>query len=379
MLNLDILCKKFASVSALQVARRAEAGSPQELHDHYTQKLVLNPGQAGYTVTDEFLFFGKVLERESGQLLLVGPATEHPLTADAKLRVASQLGLRGKQAAALIGKLGAIPIMPLTAFIQQLSFLNYIVNEDETVQSNFTENATPLHAHQHISRAPSQYHNTEQLEAQMLSCIEHGNPERLEQLQDATMLNQYTTGVIAKDSIRAHRNILVTATTLACRAAIRGGLDYDLSLSLSDQYMQQVEGVYTFDGFNRLWRQMLLDFATRTANLRLPQESSELVRSAARKISSQLYQKISVEQLAKELNVSRSYLSHQFKRETGTSLTDYILQQKISEARRLMEATDMTLAEISYQLAFSSQSYFNTTFRKVTGQTPGSIPRGSKK
>lgn len=378
MLNLDILCKKFSAVSPLQISAYTQTQSPRELYCYYTQKLMLRPGQAGHIITDEFLFFGKIVEKEGGTQLLVGPATEHPLTADAKKRIAAQLGLRGKQAAALMGRLGAIPIMPLTAFIQQLSFLNYIVNEDEAVQSNFSEKAIAFPSHQNIGQAPSFYHNTEKAEAQMLSCIEHGNVAALEAALDAAAVNQYTTGIIATDSIRTQKNILVTATSLACRAAVKGGLDYELAMSLSDQYLQQAEGVYTFDSFNHLWRQMLLDFATRTANLRLPQEPSELVLSAARKISGQLYQKISVEQLAKELNVSRSYLSHQFKRETGKSLTEYILQQKISEAVRLMEATDMTLAEISYQLAFSSQSYFSTTFKKITGQTPGNIVRDRK-
>lgn len=377
-MNLDILRKKFSSVSPLQIVPQSSVPAQQELCAHYTQKLKLQAGQAGHTVTDEFLFFGKLVQKDSNAVLLIGPATEYPLTPDAKRRITEELGLRGKQKAALLAQLEAIPIMPLTAFIQQLSFLNYIVNGDETVQSNFADHAIALHPHQNISLTPSQHHNTEQLEAQMLGCIACGNPKELEKLLDAAVLNQYTTGIIVKDSIRAHRNILVTATTLACRAAVKGGLDYDLSLSLSDQYMQQIEGVYTFDSFNRLWRQMLLDYAARTAALQLPGEPSELVRAVARKISGQLYQKISVAQLAQELQVSRSYLSHQFKRETGESLTDYILHQKIGEARRLMQTTDMPLAEIAYQLAFSSQSYFNTTFKKITGHTPGKISKASR-
>lgn len=376
MLNLDILRKKFSAISPLQITPYTEAiKTPQDICCYYTNKLELSEGQAGHIITDEFLFFGKIVQRETGTVLLIGPATEYALTTDAKKRITTELGLRGKQATALYGKLEAIPIMQLTVFIQQLSFLNYIINEDETVLSNYSEETISISARQAPVHFYSENHNTEEFEAHMLNCIEHGKLEVLSALLEAAAINQYTTGIISSDTLRSQKNILVTSTVLACRAAVRGGLNYDLALSISDKYLQQIEGVYTFDDFYHLWKQMLLDYTTRTANLRLHADASELVRSAARIISGQMYQKISVEQLAQDLNVSRSYLSHQFKRETGWSLTDFIAQQKIDEAARLMQTTNMTLAEIAYQLAFSSQSYFHATFKKITGVNPGKYSR----
>ena len=43
-----------------------------------------------------------------------------------------------------------------------------------------------------------------------------------------------------------------------------------------------------------------------------------------------------------------------------------------------MQTTDMTLAQIAYQLSFSSQSYFHATFKKVTGVNPGKYPRNTQ-
>ena len=377
MINLDILCKKFAAISPLQLKLYPEAENDRllDICCFYTKKIKIAEGQAGHVITDEFLFCGKIVQRETRTVLLIGPATEYALTTDAKKRITTELGLRGKQATALYGKLEAIPIMQLTVFIQQLSFLNYIINEDETVLSNYSEEMISISARQAPVHFYSENHNTEEFEAHMLNCIEHGKLEVLSALLEAAAINQYTTGIISSDTLRSQKNILVTSTVLACRAAVRGGLNYDLALSISDKYLQQIEGVYTFDDFYHLWKQMLLDYTTRTANLRLHADASELVRSAARIISGQMYQKISVEQLAQDLNVSRSYLSHQFKRETGWSLTDFIAQQKIDEAVRLMQTTNMTLAEIAYQLAFSSQSYFHATFKKITGVNPGKYSR----
>jgi AraC-like DNA-binding protein len=376
MLNLDILRKKFAAISPLEITPCDEARQvPQDILRHYTDKLEVREGQAAHIVTDEFLFFGKIVQKDTGAVLLVGPATEYALAQEAKKRIASALGLRRNQAAGLHDRLSRIPIMQLTAFIQQLSFLNYIINGDETVQSNFSEQAIALKSYRPSDQYRYVNHNTEEFEARMLSCIEHGKLDALEALLETAALNQHTTGIISVDAIQAQKNILVTSTALSCRAAVRGGLDYNLAMSISDHYLQQVEGIYSFDTFHQLWRKMLMDFTARTANLQLHADCSDLVRTAAQQISGQLYRKISIEQLARKLNVSRSYLSHQFKRETGRSLTDYIMQQKVNEAIRLLQATDMPLAQIAYQLAFSSQSYFNTVFKRITGISPGKYPR----
>ena len=51
----------------------------------------------------------------------------------------------------------------------------------------------------------------------------------------------------------------------------------------------------------------------------------------------------------------------------------YILQQRIGEARRLLTAGGMTLAELATHLGFADQSHFSRAFRKVTGTTPRSF------
>ncbi|MBN9247396.1 MAG: helix-turn-helix transcriptional regulator [Hyphomicrobium sp.] len=50
-----------------------------------------------------------------------------------------------------------------------------------------------------------------------------------------------------------------------------------------------------------------------------------------------------------------------------------LLQERIGEARRLLTAGSMTLAELATHLGFSDQSHFSRAFRKVTGTTPRSF------
>ena len=49
---------------------------------------------------------------------------------------------------------------------------------------------------------------------------------------------------------------------------------------------------------------------------------------------------------------------------------DYIQQEKILAAKQLLQFTDHHLSQIAAMLDFSSQSHFQTVFRKVTGEIP---------
>lgn len=83
-----------------------------------------------------------------------------------------------------------------------------------------------------------------------------------------------------------------------------------------------------------------------------------------------LADKISTEDIAQELQVNRTYLSRIFKKETGSTLVDYIHTLKMDEAKRLLITTDKSLIAIANSLSFSSQSQFQMIFKKVVGCTP---------
>ena len=80
--------------------------------------------------------------------------------------------------------------------------------------------------------------------------------------------------------------------------------------------------------------------------------------------------KITLEELADEIHLSPKYLSALFNKETDSSITDFMQDMRIDEAKRLLQHSDLGYLEISSLLNFSSQSYFNCIFKKKTGLTP---------
>ncbi|HDR7296345.1 TPA: helix-turn-helix transcriptional regulator, partial [Bacillus cytotoxicus] len=84
-----------------------------------------------------------------------------------------------------------------------------------------------------------------------------------------------------------------------------------------------------------------------------------------------IYQKISVKQLARMVNMNPNYLSILFKEEVGISLNEYIQRERVEEAKKLLTLTDYSLSDICAWLNFSDQSYFTKVFKKFTNKTPG--------
>ena len=79
---------------------------------------------------------------------------------------------------------------------------------------------------------------------------------------------------------------------------------------------------------------------------------------------------ITLKDVAQNQNVNASYLSAQFKREVGETLTDYIRQQRIRSAIALLNTTAMSIQDIAFQVGVEDISYFSKQFKKQVGMSP---------
>jgi two-component system response regulator YesN len=81
-------------------------------------------------------------------------------------------------------------------------------------------------------------------------------------------------------------------------------------------------------------------------------------------------EKITVEQIAAVINYSPNYLCTIFKKETKTSITEFINQIRIENAKQLLISTNFRNFEIALKVGFMNESYFANIFKKITGMTP---------
>lgn len=98
--------------------------------------------------------------------------------------------------------------------------------------------------------------------------------------------------------------------------------------------------------------------------------NSSAVPRAIAYIRENYAQKLSLEQVAKEIYVSPAYLSGLFRRTVGLSFTDYVHQIRIENAKRLMrEQPYLKNYELSEMVGYPSDKYFAQVFKKLTGMT----------
>lgn len=89
-------------------------------------------------------------------------------------------------------------------------------------------------------------------------------------------------------------------------------------------------------------------------------------------------QVVTVEQLARQYNMSATYLGRLFKREMGKSFNSYLNDFRIRMAMRYLRYSQATNAEIGLMVGYQDANYFYKCFKAVTGQTPNAFRQAVK-
>lgn len=81
-------------------------------------------------------------------------------------------------------------------------------------------------------------------------------------------------------------------------------------------------------------------------------------------------QKINLSDISFQLNISASLLGRMFQDEVGTTPIKHLTKKRITEAKRLLAKSELSIAEIAVATGFSSTSYFSTRFKHIVGVAP---------
>ena len=380
-IDLEYLCSVIAGLSGIPV-RIFDGDTP--VYYSFVGRLPRDPmvickneifaieKNIGYYMTAQFQYYGVV---KCGKTRVVMGPTRQVTVSDAELRSLAFLAdVPPDDTDDFVAGMKSIVPMPLESVMQTLCAVNYILNGEKVSLADLTiydELQTDFSSQMAAEKtdAPADLHNTLSLEQTLMSMIRKGDTAALsEWAKNAPAIRG---GVIAFDQLRQMKNLFIVSVTLASRAAIRGGMDADDALMLSDRYIQRCELMNTAEEITNLQFHMISDYTARVERLHIGSDPSQLVTAVSNYIQHHLSEPITTEQIAASLYISRTHLSARFHKETGITLSDYILKEKTEEAKRLLRYTDKSLAAISAYLGFSSQSHFSRTFRKYAGITPG--------
>ena len=247
---------------------------------------------------------------------------------------------------------------------EELLQLNAIVKigEEEMLrdQTSFTlreEEADDEEAYRHS------YHD-EQL---VMQAIREGRAE------DAVRISEKMdkdSGRLSRTDICHRRYMAIVAITLCSRAAIDGGISPAAAYRISGYYINKcdeaIDPAYMLHYRNRA----IEDLAGRVREKLNKPRGSVYVGRCRDYIQKHYREKIYLEDIAEELELSPSYLSRLFKKETGICVQDAINEERVHRTTNLLLYSDYTLAEISNYVGFPNQSYMGKIFKKYKNMTP---------
>lgn len=155
-----------------------------------------------------------------------------------------------------------------------------------------------------------------------------------------------------------------------CLVAIQAGLLDMVAYDIRDEFVKEFDNAVSLPDLYDLVHGMAHSYAVKMKYIIREKKYSPRLVKMMTYIEEHLTEKIELAQLADHVNLSRTYASAIFKEELGITISEFILKERMLEAKRMLRDTDLTVAVIADRLAFCSQSYFTKNFTENEGMTP---------
>ena len=148
-----------------------------------------------------------------------------------------------------------------------------------------------------------------------------------------------------------------------------GAISYwNLLLHLVEKYTDRATAVLTAKYFaidiNRVSQSSFAIFNGQKGH------NDEAVRKAQEYIEKNIEEKIAVEELVENVAVGRRSFERRFKQATSNSILEYIHRVKVEAAKRSFETSRKNINEVMFDVGYTDNKAFRTTFKKITGLTP---------
>lgn len=211
-------------------------------------------------------------------------------------------------------------------------------------------------------------HSDYEEEIRVYRYVRDGDPRALEESRRKFTAGRQ--GHLSDDPLTNMRYLFVASMALIIRFAITGGMNSETAYTSSDYYIQQMDRCKSIEEVRDLHLEAVEYFTNYMADLKKEKIYSKTVMQCMNYISRHLNRPICVAEIAGQVHRNPDYLSVLFKKETGRTISAYIMESKLRAAENMLLDSDCSCAEVSAAFAFSSQSYFTKMFRQYAGETP---------
>ncbi len=232
---------------------------------------------------------------------------------------------------------------------EQDKLLSAIYSARDRLTSGKWENAYPI-----------------EYEKQLRQTVIAGDKQGAQRLLNELLGHIYCSDDFDLNRIRPR---VIELIVVLSRASIDAGADSREVFLYNDAYMQQINHFNDIEelsvwitGVMHRFIQNSFDFAQI--------KHSDVVFKAMEYIRQNYDHKLSLDDIAQHVYLSRSYLSSLFREEAGQTLFSYINQVRVEKSKLFLMDPSISLASVAAMCGFEDQSYFTKVFRKITSLSP---------
>ena len=317
-------------------------------------------------------------------VLVIGPYLPVPPSMQRSMEWAEAKGITPTQLKQLESYYGSVPILPdtsplftlLDSFAERLWGVGEVTVED--INQDF--NGFPLMDDDLFADTDTLWDmkNMEQRyahENQLMDAVSKGQIHKADLL--LANFSTFTFEQRVADPLRNIKNYCIIMNTLLRKAAEQGGVHPLYLNNTSSAYAVRIEQLHSMETVPLLMSDMFRDYCL-LVRKHATKNYSPPVQKALLYIDANLTENLSLRTLAETLNVSSSYLSSLFRKETGLTLTEHINRRRVRHAMYLLKTTRLQIQTVAQHCGIMDVQYFSKIFKRVAGMTPKEY-RDSKK
>ena len=304
--------------------------------------------------------------------LLVAPVFAYECSNAQARRILSRLGLSSDETFGFQRDLNRLRRYDINELRQVLVFLHDWLDGSEAEVQNVSFHWEKAYTGSRAILAETPPPGfSEDIENKIVTMIRYGKTDALRKFFNETLFSRDSTEANRSMNTKQMRRYMIGANMYMSRVAAAEGVDLALISEMVDRYGERIENTTALSDFNHLFLEFSIRYTRMVADLISFSSHSMLASQVNRYVQAHLYENIRLEDIARALKYSKTYVSAEFKKTSGETVTDFILKCKIREASYLLEQNALPVFEIGEALGFYDASYFIRVFKRMTGLTPG--------
>ncbi len=280
---------------------------------------------------------------------------------------------RVKQATVLLNVLSSDKVQAISDLLFVIA--NQIMNREPTIfaqqrdiylhQSSLSEEIRQLKLEEKTKRLAQMEYSPEK-EQQLLAKIRCGEKDSAERILDNMLIQIINRNVGNLGNVKIR---IVELLVMISRAAIDGGTDSKSAQNLNARFFDELYHKESPEEIC-LWTKNMVDVFIEEVNKAKNTNNTQAVYSAAEFMQKNYREKIGIGDIANEVHLSSSYLSHIFSKTIGCTMTDYLTRIRLNQAKIMLGNLSLNVGQVAAACGFDDVSYFSRVFKKAEGISP---------